>query len=685
MKGRGLILWTVAALWLIPALAEARITRIEITRVESPTFEGRSFGDVGQYDKLVGVAFGEVDPAHPLNAGIVNLDRAPRNARGMVEYDADVHILKPIDMRRGNRTLFYTVVNRGNAGLTFHIGAGGGNDATTAAHAGDGFMLERGYTLVKNGWQGDILPGSARMTARFPIATNPDGTPIRKVITAEFVRGTPTFTTPIGEANTAPYLPVEESMAGATLYRRAGPHAPRGVIPRDQWSFARCPDGVTMTPSQTDVCLPAGFSTNFIYELVYEMRDPIVMGLGFAATRDVISFLRYDRSAANPLVERNPGGRLKNPIRHALGFGSSQSGRYLKDLIYQGFNQDESGRIVFDGAVPHISGSRKTWTNFEFAFPGRFSRSPVENHYAPGDQFPFAYGMLTDPISGKTDGVLRRCRESGACPKLMHWDSSTEAWAARASLVVTDPLGMTDVSIPGDVRIYLFSSTQHGPAGTPSRGICQQLSNPNQYREIQRALLDGLHAWVTDDRKPPKSRVPRLHDGTLTPSLPQAAMGFPAIPDVRYTGGFNDLFINDVNAQPPVHIPGTEYTVLVPRVDEDGNDIGGVRSVTTQAPLGTYTGWNLRRAGFIEDESCGLTGSYIPFATTKAERLSAGDPRLSLEERYGTHAGYVKAVERAAKRLVHEGFLLEEDADRLIQEAQDRNLDLPPGRLRDRN
>ncbi len=663
--------------FLMPAHTEARVTRIEITRVESPTFEGASFGHVGQYAKLVGVAYGEIDPNDPLNAGIVNLDRAPRNARGMVEYDVDVYIFKPIHMQHGNRTLFYTVVNRGNAGLTFHIGAGGGNDPTTAVDAGDGFMLHRGYTLVKSGWQGDILPGSNRMTARFPIPTNPDGTPIRKVITAEFTFNASTFTTPIGEGNTRPYLPVEESMDFATLYRRAGPHAPREVIPRTEWSFARCPDGVTMTASNTDLCLPAGFSTNFIYELVYEAQDPTVMGLGFAATRDAISFLRYDDSAANPVVEHHPHGGLRNPIRWALGFGSSQSGRYLKDLIYQGFNEDESGRIVFDGAIPHIAGSRKTWTNFEFAFPGRFSQA-VENHYAPGDQFPFNYETLTDPVSGKTDGVLHRCGEQGACSKTMHWDSSTEGWAARASLVVTDPIGMADVPIPDNVRAYLFSSTQHGPAGTPSPSpICQQLTNPNQYRETQRALVLALHEWVAHGHRPPRSRVPRIGDGTLVPSLPQSVQGFPEIPGVRYTGRFNDLFVNDENAQPPEHVPGTEYGVLVPRVDEDGNDIGGVRSVELQAPLGTYTGWNVRRPGFIEDEPCGLTGSFIPFKTTRAERLAAGDPRLSLEERYGTHARYVRTVERAARRLVRQGFLLEEDGERLIQEAKDRDIGLP--------
>ena len=661
----------------MPALAAparqstSGITHIVFDRVESPTFEGRAFGDVGQYEKIVGRAFGEVDPSDPLNAVVVNLDRAPRNERGMVEYDVDIYILKPIEMARGNGTILYEVVNRGNKGLRFNADAGGGNDPTTAAHAGDGLAMREGYTQVWSGWQGDVGAGGDRLVARFPVATNPDGSPIRDWIRAEFIFEQPTFSVPVsfdrGLRDVRPYPAVEASMAQATLSRRASPDGPSEMIPRDQWSFGACPDGGAVTPSNVDVCLPTGFSPNLIYDLVYEAQDPVVMGLGFVATRDIISFLRYHATDANPLVQR--GGTVgQSPIRSTLGFGSSQSGRFLKDLIYQGFNQDTAGRQVFDGAIPHISGSRRIFTNYEFAMPGRFSTS-VEGHHYPGDQFPFTYETLTDPISGKTDGLLARCREQGVCPKIMHWDSGTEPWQARSSLVVTDPLGEVDAPIPDNVRLYYFASTQHGPAVTPSPGICQQLSNPLSYQESQRALVIALREWVVTGNEPPATRFPRLADGTLAASLPQAELGFPAIPGVRYNGKVNHLFVNDYSTPLPRHEPGAEYPVLVPRVDADGNEIGGIRSAPLQAPLGTYTGWNLRAAGFIEDEPCYLSGSYIPFAPTAAERTATGDPRRSLQERYPTREAYVQAVETATRTLVAERLLLAEDAERLTRAA----------------
>lgn len=658
-----------------PTPSGGRITRLVIERIESPTFEGRAFGAVGAYEKLVGRAFGELDPRHPLNAGIVNLDKAPRNAAGMVEYDVDVYILKPVDMARGNRTLFYEVVNRGNKGLRFNVGAAGGNDPTTAAHAGDGFAMLQGYTLVWSGWQGDVLPGNNRLTARFPVARNPDGSPIRRWIRTEFIFQNPAFSVPVSfdreSRDIRPYAAVEESMAEASLSRRPGPDAPAELIPREEWSFARCPDGVEATPSATDVCLPAGFSPDFIYELIYEAQDPMVMGIGFAATRDLVAFLRYDTTPANPLVQR--GGRVgQAPVQWAIGFGSSQSGRFLKDLIYQGFNQDTAGRRVFDGAIPHISGSRKTFTNDEFAMPGRFSTA-VEGHHYPGDQFPFTYETLTDPISGLTDGVLARCRAQGACPKIMHWDSGTEPWQARSSLVVTDPLGEMEVAIPDNVRLYYFASTQHGPVARPERGICQQLSNPLPYQDTQRALLVALQDWVAKGVEPPPSRFPRLSDGTL---VPPEELAFPTIPGVRFTGKFNHLFLMDYTEQPPRHVPGAEYRVLLPAVDADGNEVGGIRAAGLQAPLGTYTGWNLRAAGYMEDEPCYLSGSFIPFATTAEERLAAGDPRPSLEERYGSHRGYVQAVAAAAQGLVAERLLLAEDAERTIRAAQALQLGL---------
>ncbi len=653
----------------------SQITRLVIDKVESPTFEGRSFGSVGQYEKIIGRAFGVTDPADPVDGGIVNLARAPKNAQGLVEYDVDFYVLKPISMDRGNKSLFYDVVNRGNKNLhtTFNVGAGGGNDPTKAADAGDGYLMNQGYTIVWSGWQGDVLPGNGRLLARFPVATNPDGSAIRKRIRTEFVLDEPLFTLPVSwdrGPGVKPYPAVESAMASATLSRRATADAEPQAIARDQWSFERCPDGKAKTASAVDVCYAAGFSTDFVYDLVYEAKDPAVMGLGFAATRDLMSFLRYDSTDGNPLVARGSG---KNPVQWALGFGSSQSGRFLKDLIYQGFNQDGKSRRVFDGAIPHISGSRKTYTNYEFAMPGRFS-TQLEGHHYPGDQFPFTYATLADPVTGRSDGVLARCTAQSACPKVMHWDSGLEFWSARSSLVATDPKGGADAPIPDNVRLYVFSSTQHGPAATPAKGICQQLSNPLPYKDTQRALVGALQAWVTQETPPPPSRFPKLAD--LVASTPQASFGFPAIPGVTFTGRVNHLSVLDTSVFPPRHMPGMDYKVLVPKIDADGNDLPGVRSANLQAPLGTYTGWNLRAPGFMKDEGCYLNGSYLPFATTAALRASTKDPRPSLEERYGTRQKYVDTITNATKTLVSDRLLLQEDADRIIAAA--KTVDLGP-------
>lgn len=656
---------------LFSSFADARITKIVIEKRE-PFANGHEFPLTGAYERLVGKAYGEVDPKSPLDKIIINLDKAARNGNGKVEYSMDLFILKPVDMRRGNGTIFYEVVNRGNKGMRFNAGATRSNDPGTLDHAGDGFLMRQGYTLVWSGWQGDVLSGSNRMTTSFPVAKNPDGSPIRRSIRTEFVLQKPSFSVPLsfdrGSLDVRPYPAVEESMPQARLFRRSGPHAAPELIAREEWSFARCPDGANKTPSHTDVCFPAGFSPNYIYELVYEARDPIVMGLGFGATRDVVSFLRYETSEANPLAYDDGRGRRTSP-RWALGFGSSQSGRFLKDFLYQGFNQDENKRIVFDGLIPHISASRRTFTNYEFAMPGRFPTA-LEGHYYPGDQFPFTYETITDPVSKKTDGLLVRCRRQNACPKIMHWDSGTEPWQGRNSLVITDPLAKSEVPIPANVRLYYFSATQHGPAEKPSRGMCQQLSNPLSYQETQRALVVALQDWVTKGIEPPSSRFPRLSDGTLVPAQSREKQGFPAIPGVNYNGKLNDLFINDLRALPPKHIPGTEYRVLVPKVDSDGNEIGGIRSIELRAPLGTHAGWNLRAAGFMEGELCYLNGSYIPFAKTKEERERKGDPRRSIEERYRDQSDYVQKLSLAARSLVEERFLLLEDGERIISEAR---------------
>jgi hypothetical protein len=666
------IIFAWLGLFSFVSFSFAEITKIVIEKRE-PFANGHEFGVSGAYEKLIGKAYGEVDPKKKHNKTIINIDKAAKNERGRVEYSMDIFVLKPVDMKRGNQTLFYEVVNRGNQALRVNLGSERTNNPSTLAHAGDGFMMRQGYAIVWSGWQGDVLPGNGRLTTNFPVAKNPDGNPIRRWITTEFVFQKPSFSVPLSfdreSLDVKPYPAVEESMAKARLYRRSGTHEARESIPNDQWSFARCADGQNNAPSKTDICFPGGFSPNYIYELTYEARAPIVMGLGFAATRDLISYLRYNASVENPLFDNQE----KKPLRWAIGFGSSQSGRMLKDLIYQGFNQDESGRIVFDGAIPHLSASRRTFTNFEFAMPGRFATG-LEGHFTPGDEFPFTYETLTDPVSKKTDGWLLHCRQQNACPKIMHWDSGTESWQGRNSLVVSDFVAKKDVPIPDNVRLYYFSSTQHGPTDKPDRGICQQLNNPLSYQETQRALLVAMQAWVTQAVPPPANRFPRISDGTLVSPLPQNVQGFPTIPGVRYKGQPNDLSVNDYSAQPATHMKGKEYPLLVPKVDRDGNEIAGIRAVGLQVPLATHAGWNLRAKGFMEDELCYLNGQYIPFAKTKAEREKTGDPRLSIEERYKDQADYVQQVSRAARVLVDERFLLPQDAERIIDEARKQLL-----------
>lgn len=658
-----------ASLFLSSA-ADAKITRIVIDKRE-PFAGGYEFPVTGAYEKLVGKAYGEVDPKNPLNQGIVNLDKAPRNASGNVEYSMEISVLKPLDMRRGNGTIFYDTLNRGNKAMRFNYGAARSNDPSALEHAGDGFLMRQGYAMIWSGWQGDILPDNERMTANFPVAKNRDGSPIKKWIRTEFVFSKPAASIPISfdreSRDIRPYPAVEESMPQAKLYRRARPHAAPELIARGEWSFARCADKAAPAPSNTDICYPAGFSTDAIYELVYEARDPTVMGLGFAATRDLVSFLRRETGEANFLAYDDGRGHRTAP-RWALGFGSSQAGRFLKDLLYQGFNQDEQKRTVFDGLMPHISGSRRIFVNAEFSMPGRFPTA-VEGHTFSGDEFPFTYESATDPITKKTDGLLARCRKQQACPKIMHWDSGTEAYQGRNSLVITDPRGKSEMPIPANVRLYYFSGTQHGPSEKPARDTCQQLSNPLSYQETQRALVVALHDWVTRGVEPPPSRFPRLSDGTLVPPA-RDKQGFPAIPSVRYNGKVNDAFVNDRTKLPPEHIAGMEYTLLVPKVDGDGNELAGVRSVEVLAPVATYSGWNLRAKGYMEDELCYLVGSYIPFAKTKAEREKSGDPRLSVEERYKDNAEYVQKLGLAARALIEERFLLPEDAARILAAAK---------------
>jgi len=663
-------------------VAQARLVRVDITGVESPTFEGTEFGTVGRYEKLVGIAYMEVDPNDPHNAGIVNLERAPRNERGLVEYNADIYILKPIEMERGNHKIFLEVHNRGNKlALNFlNDSPGGVNDPTTATDAGNGFLFRKGYTVVWTGWQGDVTPPNSRMTIRVPVATQKDGSAIvarvRQEYSDRFIPIEGALTLPLsGSTQFASYESATLDTSRASLTVREHTADPRVQIPASQWAFATCAASengtLEVVPSAFDICLFEGFRLDRLYELIYPAKNPLVMGLGYAVTRDAISFLRYE--AADDAGNPNP---LGTGISNAYGLGISSSGMYMRDWLYQGFNEDERGRKVFDGAWSHIGGAHRLLMNVEFAQPNDYSRQDVWHDYISNSIFPFGYSVTTDPITGRTDGILKR---PATDPLLIVTDTSTEFWEFQGSLVNHDAFG-NEIPIPTNARAYLMSSLQHsvGPGGPPSRGSCQQLSNPLANSPIYRALLDDLDDWVTRGIDPPENRYPRGRD--LVPP-DQGSTGFPNIPGVTYTGLLNELHVWDFGPEfgpiggrmtllPPLSVPNTDYTLLVPRVDQIGNDAPGVRSTFIEAPTATYTGWNVRAAGFREGEMCGLTGSYIPLAASQAKRISLGDPRPSLEELYGDHDGYVRAVERAAIGLWSQRFALEEDVERLVTEAQ---------------
>ena len=627
--------WALLALLAFAAEAGAQITRIDVQVVESPALDGRSFGTAGPYERLRGVMHGAVDPDDPRHREIANLALAPRNAAGRVEYSTTVEIYRPIDMRRWNRAVYHTVPNRGGSG------------------AGEDILLEMGFALVRVGWQGDLTPTHTNIVPFLPVARRPDGSSVVGHAMEEFIFND-------AERVSVARLTYEAASLDpdrATLTVRHDQASPRGQPAGLRWGYT--------SAREIRIERPAGYDGGAIYELVYDAKDPVVMGLGFAAMRDVISFLRYETADAdgdaNPLA-------FEGLPEVAISIGISQSGRMLRDLLYQGFNEDVRGRIVFDGMHPDIAGSRKTFTNYAFGQPGRWQKQH-EDHFYPGDQFPFTYATLTDPLSGKTDGLLERCSRSDTCPRIVHTDGEAEVWQARSSLIVTDPLG-GHLDLPENVRAYVIAGTQHGGGAgvhvaTPRAGMCQNLSNPMNLSVIRTALTVALYEWVADGVEPPAGRFPTVVGGGL---VRPSELDFPAIPGVAYSGSVNRLHLLDHGALPPTE--GDAYTVLVGRVDVDGNMVDGVRHPDLAAPIGTFTGWNLRAEGFGEGGQCAGTGSFIPFAETRAERVASGDPRPSLEERYPTHDAYVSAVRRAADALVSERLLLRADADQVVRRAE---------------
>jgi len=650
---------------------------------------GHRFGDSGDYERLLGRVLFAVDPRAPAQADVVDIAQAPRDEAGLVRFEADFMILRPADPAAGNRRLFFDYGNRGHKrALQFFNDAPHSNDPLTLEHAGNGFLMRRGYAVAWLAWEGDILPGDGRLVLDVPIATE-NGAPITGRVRTEIIVDAPSGPTmPLsGRVAAHSYPAASRDKRDAVLTRRRYPYDPPEVIPSRQWDFAQQVTGAgaesaaperALVPSDSFIHYPVGFDPGWIYELLYTARDPRPMGLGHVAVRDFVSFLKYHEGSANPLA----GTRM------AYGWGRSQTGRCLRDFVYRGYNADSQGRRVFDGVMPHVAGAGRKWLNHRFASPIVSGGQQYEDHFNIADAFPFSYARSVDHLTGQEDAILKRPQTD---PLVFHTQTATEYWVRRGSLVHTDTLG-NDLPQPATVRVYCWASSQHSAnplLRAPARGIGQNFSNTVATSMLFRAMMDAMDRWASDGTPPPDSRIPTRADATLVDYAAWRAQ-FPAIPGVMTLAEPNALPLLDfgpdaergILREPPVVVhgrndpaggPGLRYPVLVPSVDADGNDVAGVRAPMVSAPLGTYTGWNPRARGYGHGVQWRFEGSYIPFPDTASERAATNDPRLSVLERHPDWQAYVAAITEAARALVAAGLLLEEDVARCAKAAEDWN------------
>ncbi|MCP5540665.1 MAG: hypothetical protein H7A52_11050 [Akkermansiaceae bacterium] len=667
-----------------PSALRAEVVRAEILE-RAPFADGRVFGAAGAYERLRGRLFVEVDPDAPANATIHDLKRAPRNARGRVECWTDFFLLAPADPRKGNGRLLHDVNNRGNmlALWTFNRGAERTNAPSTAAHAGDGFLMRLGYAVLWCGWNGEVVDdGTHRLLTGLPIAIGENGGTISGPAHLEFCTAEKVFSrafswSPWGVS--AAFPPADSDPAKATLTMRPSRDEPATAIPPTDWAFGRW-ENEALVPDPTSLYVKAGFRPGWLYDLVYTAKEPRVTGLGMAAMRDCVSFFRNG--------EKESGG-APNPLAGAIDktivFGISQSGRLIHHFLHDGLNTDEAGRAVFDGALIHVAGAGKGMFNFRFRMTTEYG-TQHEGNLSGSEFFPLAPLPQTDPVTGETGDTLARARASGHAPKIIFTQTSTEYWNRAASLLHTDVAGNTDLDLPKDVRLYLVAGAQHLGGGENTPGNCRQPRNNLDDRgPILRAMLVNLDRWVSDDTPPPPSRYPRIDDGTLID--PIAFRGqFPKIPGVdlpekHYVPRRLDFGPRFLSEGIPDILPpkvSEPFRALVPAVDADGNEIAGIRLPEVAVPLGTYTGWNLRAKDLGADGALGgLEGMFLPFAATAEERSQTGDPREAIRERYPTRADYLARLTDAALALKRDGFLLDEDVVAILSAAAERSAKEP--------
>lgn len=657
----GLIsLFAAASFFYQPA--EARLTRI--TAEPAMVIDLPSFGSTGSYLKIVGTFEGELDPSDRRNGVIADIEFAPL-VNGKVRYKSTFFILRPADLSNGNGKLYYNFNNRGNKQILAWLNDGTRhNDPTTAEQFGNGFLMRYGYIVAFSGWAGDVAPGFNVMSIEVPTARNRDGTLITGNVVAELVPRRTNETT-----IDLPYASNDTVPSNGVLTVRQNPSDPK--VPLAGWTWV----------NERQISFPGPARVPWIYEFVYQAKDPKVMGVGHAATRDFLSFLKHrnvdDFGNPNPVAMR--GG-----IKAVYAWGRSNGGRVQRDFVRWGFNEDEQGRMVFDGMMAYgVGAGGHVWMNYRFS-QITVSAKQHSRHHAREPEFPHTFPVITDPLTGQTDGILRRCLATTTCPKFFNFDGANEYWGKTASLNHTDAFGrdLNMDKLAPNVRVYSIASIEHNTTYDERPELlahCQQMTNPLYNGPIFRALAVALDRWVTQGIQPPPSRVNKQKDGEL---VPPEQVKFPTIPATHYAGwpdlptvefhprSMNHNFPMDFSEQPYKHIPGPEYRVQVAQVDSDGNEIGGLRLPYLEVPLGTHTGWNWYPPDGGSPNRCGQDGSFIPFANTKAERMAAGDPRPSIEERYRSHEDYVKQVASAARQLVKQGYVLQEDEDRIVERAE---------------
>jgi hypothetical protein len=634
-----------------------------------PYAGGISFGATGPYEVLQGAVRFGFDPHHPANAPITDIGLAPRNGRGLVEATADYRIFRPAGPGKGRRRLLVDVVNRGNSVAFGSFNSSARGAGSGRGDPGNGFLMRHGFTVLQCGWQFDVAPGQG-LRLHVPDAQGP----LTGKIVFTFQPNKLDRTQELFPGIHLRSLPNDLESREAVLTVREYEDDPAQVVPRDRWRFAKVADG-RVTPDATFLYMESGFLPGKVYQIIYPTAGAHISGLGLIATRDMAAFLRYGTAAQ--------GNPCAGELDYTHAFGVSQTGRFLRLYLYLGLNLDEEGRQVLDGAIAHVGGGRRA--EFNKRFPQLTSPAKRTLSYL----FPYTDTEQRDPLSGKRDGLLARQEAKGGVPKTFFTNTAAEYYGSLGSLIHTNVEGTQDVAPSEGVRIYQFSGAQHGSGSLPftstgAEGVkLQQFINVVDYRPLLRAALLHLDAWVSQGEAPPPSKHPSITDGTLVPPAKVASV-FNQIPGVHYPehlhaltpreyqGGLDPARANYTDGGEPLPV-GVAFSNLVPMVDEDGNELGGIRLPDVSVPVASNAGWNVRHRDIGGgNQMIGLTGSSIPFSATRAQRQASGDPRKSIEERYASREDYLARVKRAAQELVAQRYLLEEDVERVVEQAAQR-------------